>query len=416
MILATWTLAVRKVFRALPLSWLIRLLSLNRWRVVGVREEIECAPSVAVVEKASPLVQAWWRDDGLQNLASAGGAQLSYRSFSDVQVSANRRGGFLFDGSSLLVPHTGLAQPAKVFFPNTAIAGILDQVGSTALLRKPRGIETIDCGIFTGSMAPHNWFHWVIDNLPNLFAAQLLPDTFRDYPLLVPEIVFERPSWREPLEMVIQERTLLPVPGDQWLKVKSLIRLDGVTRPNPRSLAESREARIAIVKEPFLSYRDFIVAQLGLEKHGVVKGRKLFLARKPSEVRRYNQEEIIELSRKLGFEPVYLDDLSFFESVKLFREAEAIIGPHGAAWANLIFANPEAKAMLWTWAGEPEDNWYENVAYLSNVRYRQIFYPSSTLASGLRVDPRVADYHLDPEHFLDSVVSLESVAYKAQGH
>lgn len=416
MILATWTLAVRKIFRQLPVSWLIRLLSLNRWRVVGVREEIECAPSVAVVGKASPLVQAWWRDGGLQNLAPASGAQLSYRLFSDVQLSANRRGGFLLDESSLLVPHTGLAQPAKVFFPNTEIAGILDQVGRSVLAQKPRGIESIDRGIFTGSMAPHNWFHWVIDNLPNLFAARLLPDTFRDYPLLVPEIVFERPSWMEPLELVIQDRTLLPVPGDRWVKVKSLIRLDGVTRPNPRSLVESREARIGIVKEPFLSYRDSIVTQLGLEKHRVVKGRKLFLARKPSEVRRYNQDEIIESSRKLGYEPTYLDELSFFESVKLFREAEAIVGPHGAAWANLIFANPEAKAMLWTWAGEPEDNWYENVAYLSDVHYRQIFYPSSTLTSGLGVDPRVADYHLDPEHFLESLDALESAAHKAQGH
>lgn len=410
MILATWTLVVRKLFRSRQVSWLIALLSLNRWQVAVLKEEIECADSIPLVKQESRLVQAWWKDGSLQNVAPAAGSLLSYRSFSDVRLSANRRGGLLFDGSSLIVPHTGLPQPARVFFPNTEIAGILDQAGSSVLLRKPRATETIDRGIFVGSMAPHNWFHWVIDNLPNFFAARLLPEKFCDYPLLVPEIVFDRPSWMEPLELLVQERTLLALPADSWVGVDSLIRLDGVTRPNPRSLVESREARIAILREPFLSYRDFILAKLGLEQQRVVSGRKLFLARKPSEVRRYNQDEIIECSRKSGFEAVYLDGLSFFESVKLFREAEAIIGPHGAAWANLIFANPSAKAMLWTWEGEPEDNWYENVAYCSEVRYHQIFYPSPILNSGSRVDPRVADYYLDPEHFLASLVSLESVA------
>lgn len=408
MILATWTLVVRKIFRARPVSWLIRVLSLNRWQVAGLTEEIECAVSVPVVDQASPMVQAWWKDGSLQNLAPARDSMLSYRSFSHVLLSANRRGGFLFDRSSLIVPHTGLPKPARVFFPNTEIAGILDQAGSSVLLRKPRATETVDRGIFVGSMAPHNWFHWIIDNLPNFFAARLLPETFRDYPLLVPEMVFDRPSWMEPLELLIQGRTVLPVPSDRWVHIDSLVRLDSVTRPNPRSLVESREARIAIVREPFLSYRDFVLTKLGLEGHSVVSGRKLFLARKPSEVRRYNQEEIIACSRKHGFEVVYLDELSFFESVKLFREAEVIIGPHGAAWANLLFANPSAKAMLWTWTGEQEDNWYENVAYCSEVAYRQIFYSPNAINSSSRVDPRVADYYLDPEAFVESLASLES--------
>lgn len=407
MILATWTLVVRKIFRARPVSWLIRLLSLNRWQVAGLTEEIECAVSRPVVQQASPMVQAWWRDGSLQNLAPASDSLLSYRLFSDVLLSANRRGGFLFAGSSLIVPHTGLPQPARVFFPNTEIAGILDQVGNSVLVRKPRATEKIDRGIFVGSMAPHNWFHWTIDNLPNFFAARLLPETFRDYPLLVPEMVFDRPGWMEPLELLTQERTVLPVPSDRWVHIDSLVRLDGVTRPNPRSLVELREARIAIVRAPFLGYRNFILTKLGLEEHSVVRGRKLLLARKPSEVRRYNQEEIIERSKKHGFEAVYLDELSFYDSVKLFREAEVIIGPHGAAWANLIFANPECKAMLWTWAGEPEDNWYENVAYCSEVDYRQIFYSPNTMNFSSKVDPRVADYYLDPEAFLESLKLLE---------
>lgn len=117
MILETWTPVVRKIFRARQDSRLIGLLGLNRWQVAALKEEIECEVVTPLVEQASPLVKAWWRDGSLQNLAPAASTLLSYRSFSDVLPSANRRGGFLFAESSLIVPQHRVASAGKGVFP-----------------------------------------------------------------------------------------------------------------------------------------------------------------------------------------------------------------------------------------------------------------------------------------------------------
>jgi len=406
MVATYWGLLVRRIFRRFPAGWLVGVLSLGRLTVVKLVEEQDCEPSSSLVEDQSPLIRAWWEGNALRNLAIGALSELSFRRFSHVNISANRRGGFLQDGDRLIVPRTGLAPPARVFFPNTDIAGILDQAGSSVLLDRPEPAMVFQRGIFAGSMAPHNWFHWVIDNLPNLYMARFLPTTFGEYPLLVPEVALERPSWKEPLDLITNGRELVGVPGDRWVHVDSLIRLDGVTRPNPRSLAGPFPARIGVLLTPFLGYRDHLLESLGLTSCRLIPGRRIFLARKADEVRRYNQEEILGAAKKYGFESVYLDELGFHESVKLFREAEVIIGPHGAAWANLIFAHTSARAMLWTWPNEAEDNWYQNVAYCSGVDYLQIFTKPQPARPGERVDPRVADYELDLNYFRHSVEEL----------
>ena len=49
---------------------------------------------------------------------------------------------------------------------------------------------------------------------------------------------------------------------------------------------------------------------------------------------------------KLGFTSIHPEELSFTEQVNHFREADAIIGPFGAAWANTAFSKPSAKKIL----------------------------------------------------------------------
>lgn len=99
------------------------------------------------------------------------------------------------------------------------------------------------------------------------------------------------------------------------------------------------------------------------------------------------------MAEQYGFESVLLEELSFKESLRVFREAEVIVGPHGAGWANLLFCNSAAKALLWTWEGEKEDNWYENIAYVCGVNYVQLGVP---VCDDPWLDKRNLDYHLDP--------------------
>ncbi|MEM1442135.1 MAG: glycosyltransferase family 61 protein [Verrucomicrobiota bacterium] len=72
--------------------------------------------------------------------------------------------------------------------------------------------------------------------------------------------------------------------------------------------------------------------------------RRIYLSRNDAGTRRVaNEAEFFAALRDLDFESVQCSKLSFSEQVKLFREASVIVGPHGAAMANLIFSNHGAR-------------------------------------------------------------------------
>ncbi len=68
---------------------------------------------------------------------------------------------------------------------------------------------------------------------------------------------------------------------------------------------------------------------------------RIILARGPAAQRLLlNEDDLIATLAPLGFRVVRPETLSLADQVRLFRGAEAIIAPHGAALANLGFARP----------------------------------------------------------------------------
>ena len=73
---------------------------------------------------------------------------------------------------------------------------------------------------------------------------------------------------------------------------------------------------------------------------------KLYISRSRANFRRVlNENEVLDYLLPLGYEPVWLEDLSFPEQVGLFQQAEEIIAPHGAGLANLIWCQAGAKVI-----------------------------------------------------------------------
>ena len=53
-----------------------------------------------------------------------------------------------------------------------------------------------------------------------------------------------------------------------------------------------------------------------------------------------NEDRVMHGLASMGFEPVRLDGMSLANQIRLFRQAEAIVAPHGTALTNLGFARP----------------------------------------------------------------------------
>jgi capsular polysaccharide biosynthesis protein len=75
-----------------------------------------------------------------------------------------------------------------------------------------------------------------------------------------------------------------------------------------------------------------------------IKYDKIYLSRGSLKKRAIkNSIEIEKLMENHGFKIIYSEQYSILEQVNLFHNAKVIIGPTGAAFANLIFCKPETK-------------------------------------------------------------------------
>jgi hypothetical protein len=72
--------------------------------------------------------------------------------------------------------------------------------------------------------------------------------------------------------------------------------------------------------------------------------KRIYIERGNAASRRIvNEEELIAFLRRFGFVPVRMDGKSVAEQARYFGYAEAIVGFHGAALTNLVFARPGAQ-------------------------------------------------------------------------
>lgn len=76
------------------------------------------------------------------------------------------------------------------------------------------------------------------------------------------------------------------------------------------------------------------------------RGRRLYISRAVARNRRVsNEDEIFAILAERGFEHVLAEKLPFIEQVRMFAGAEAVVAPHGAGLANLVFCDPGTKVV-----------------------------------------------------------------------
>ena len=109
--------------------------------------------------------------------------------------------------------------------------------------------------------------------------------------------------------------------------------------------------------------------------------KRIYISRKDSPQRPVlNEDALVAALATHGFVELRISDYSFPEQVRLFSEAEAIVGAHGAGFTGLLYANPKA------WVIE-----FFNTRYLSSMYYQL------ARAAGQRYY-----YHINAKEFPDT--------------
>jgi hypothetical protein len=209
----------------------------------------------------------------------------------------------------------------------------------------------------------HNFFHWMLEILPRLLLVPALPE-LRDLPLLVPQ---SSPGFvQESLRLTSQFDRIRFVPDGvyRFERLHLLTRLASPSTPSPLGVEWLR--------------RSFPLAE-GRQR------RRLYVSRRDSNIRFVANEIAVEacLARS-GFESISLSGRSLVEQAQLFRDAEMIVGSHGAGFSHIAFANP-GTILLEIFQRGHFNHCFNRIARTNDLRYGFLV-GEATVGGGIEVD------------------------------
>jgi len=181
----------------------------------------------------------------------------------------------------------------------------------------------MDEGILLSMPFYHNFYHWLIEILPRLISYDRCP-SLHHVPLIIPRSApgFVAETLR--LTGYISKAVFLENGTYRFKKLHMLSKLSSIFEVSPDAIA-------------WLNNK---LKDVGSNR---VTPKNIYISRSDAKIRFVsNEPQLTEVLTEFGFKTVTMSGLSLPDQINLFRNAENIIGPHGAAFANLAFAKPGA--------------------------------------------------------------------------
>lgn len=213
----------------------------------------------------------------------------------------------------------------------------------------------VDKAFFLGGNGSWNYYHWTIEIITKLKYFLSIANIDKDLKIILPVHAKNIESFSVMIEILLDNKfDVIYLSEYEVIKARELYI---ITSPSnvvyntkhgidfkSNFLFFDKES-ISYVRNSVLDsqqYNDFLNS---LNEKKIF--RKIYIARRKHAVRSYNHDEVLETVTKYGFQPVYLEELSFFQQVHLFQNAQYVIGASGAAWTNLVFIKSGVKGLSW---------------------------------------------------------------------
>lgn len=227
-------------------------------------------------------------------------------------------------------------------------------------------------GIFLGGTASGEFGHWVQELLMKLQFFAQHPD-FGRLPIIVDQAMPQ--SHFDYLKCLVRNELVLLPDKSAFSCRRLLVAPTPTFHPLYMFRNDLSRAEIGALSPAGLR---FLRAQVlgNLNIGAPERARKLYLSRRNTRWRRViNDAEIAEFLGGHGFEVIEIEQYSFADQVKLFRDAECIVAPEGSALLNVIFCNPSVRLYILA----QRDFWYGYHGPLKALGYRQLWITGDTV-------------------------------------
>ncbi len=260
------------------------------------------------------------------------------------------------------------------------------QIGKNEFLPEQESkVITFD-GKYILLMSPfmRNYGHFVIELLPKISMIKEI-DELDDSKIIIHKYEFEsmRNVVFDSLQMMgIKKENILELDSDNHVYI-----LETLLYPSPVTLHPVWKHPRAIecceqISRSFLSDNDNQERRIY-----VSRGREY--KRRPS-----NEDEIIKILKRHGFQVIYPETMSFQEQVSIFANSDIIAGILGAAMTNIVFS-PQGSKVLILSPNLTYGPFFWDLASLKNHEYYAIH---GNVTNATR-NYKVAEFHIDITEF-----------------
>ncbi|MFN9645172.1 MAG: glycosyltransferase family 61 protein [Cyanobacteriota bacterium] len=190
-----------------------------------------------------------------------------------------------------------------------------------------------------------NFFHWFLDALPRIFAAEAY-EQLSGQPSFFVLPAFLLPWQRESLNLLgLACERLIQIPSGSTAQAFRLERL--ISTFSHRHIRHSPTGHFdAFSPAAIQTLCDRLARGAGSPAPGVWGSRRLYISRGSAGFRRVkNEDTVMEILSAHGFQRVCLEGLSVRDQIHLFHNASHVIAPHGGALTNLIHINANCQVL-----------------------------------------------------------------------
>ena len=219
---------------------------------------------------------------------------------------------------------------------NEAKTSIILQKGTPRIKKKIKSNLLI---LSQGASGNDNYFHWLFDILPKIKICSEIYDLNKiDY------FYFSKlHKWQKNILEILDLKNIKILDSSIYRHVQAS-KIIAVEHPWYEKGYINEEAAnipgwiLNWLKETFLTKAENFDAN-----------DKVFIDRRDdtkfNHCQIINDEEVFQYLKSKGFSKYKVGQLSFKNQIHLFHNAKIIIGPHGAAFANLAFCKPQTKVI-----------------------------------------------------------------------